>query len=106
MSGIPERLWHVICGHWEVARERFGESESLSSAYEDLAAHIRAHEPDPAVVNRSPGVLPSPQAHPPGRRDPFAVSYELLEVAPGLDLAGLDQPYQARRAELAPQKLP
>src|SRR5438067_4702887 len=106
MSGIPERLWNVICGHWQVARERLDDAESLSGAYEELAAHIRAHEPDPELVSQSPGVLPSPKSHAPGGRDPFAVSYELLGVTPGVDLAGLDQAYQARLAELEPDKFP
>jgi len=106
MSGIPERLWNVICGHWQVARERVDDADALSGAYEELAAHIRAHEPDPEVVRQTPGVLPAPKDRVAGGRDPFAVSYELLGVAPGVDLAGLDQAYQARLAELMPENLP
>src|SRR2546423_484803 len=105
MSGIPERLWHVICGHWEVARERLDDAESLSGAYDELAAHIRAHEPDPAIVRRTPpGVLPAPNLHAPGGRDPLAVSYDLLGVSPGGDLAGLEKAYHARLVELEPEK--
>jgi len=106
MSGIPERLWRVICGHWELAQNRLDEADALAGAYDELATHIREHQPDPEVVRQAAGVLPAPAARVPGGRDPFAVSYELLGVSPGVDLAGLDQAYQARLAELAPENFP
>jgi hypothetical protein len=105
VSGIPERLWRVVRGHWELAQDRVDEAESISDAKAELAVAIRAaeaaqREADPAA----PGQLPPPRAPAGGEHDPFEAAYELLQVRPGCDLAALDEAYGQRLAELDPAR--
>src|SRR5262245_5152893 len=108
MSSIPERLWRVGRGHWELAEERGEQAEQAdraqpaAEAYAELAVHLRAAraQADQAAAAAASGTLPAPGVASRGGRDPFAVSYELLGVKPGVELAGLEAAYQARLAEL------
>ena len=109
MSSIPERLWDVVCGHWELARERMGEDTSVADAYNELAEHIRNTPVEAAPTTQQPGAAPrlaQPAPSPPGGRDPFAVSYELLGIRPGVSIPELEAGYQARLAELKVDQYP
>jgi hypothetical protein len=110
MSSIPERLWRVVRGHWEFLEERADEAvraQEAADAYAELAAHLRAARAkadQAAAAAAAPGTSPAPPGAARGGRDPFAVSYELLGVKPGVDLDALEAAYQARLAELPLEK--
>lgn len=105
MSGIPERLWRVVRGHWELAQDRVDEADSLSDAYAELAVAIRAAEVAQRQADAgATGQLPPARPAAGGELDPFEAAYGLLQVQPGCDLAALEQAYQARLAELDPDR--
>jgi hypothetical protein len=99
MSSVPDRLWRIVRGHWDLAHDRVDEAQSLADAYAELTAHIRAIQPaGPVATAPEVAALPTPAKS--RGRDPLAVSYELLGVSPGIDLAALDAAYEQRLAEL------
>ena len=99
---IPSRLWKVIRGHWELAEDRAEEAEAMAAAYAELSEQLRT-----ARLRTAPGQQALPEPGKPRRgQDPLAVSYELLGVAPGVDLGQMEAAYQARIAELDPSRHP
>src|SRR5438128_2414739 len=106
---IPERLWRVLRGHWELATDRLDDLERAAAeaaAYEELAEAVRrAPQVEPVTLPEGPRVLPPPA--PPsrsGHRDPLEACYALLKVEPGADLAVLERAYEARLAEIRPEQ--
>ena len=109
---IPERLWRVVRGRWEMAQDRVAEAEAQASAYQELADTLR--QAPPVHVPEGPGhtrTLPPSSSRDSGprdtgRHDPMDACYELLQVPPGADLDAVDTAYQARLAELQPERFP
>ncbi len=106
MAGIPERIWNIIQGQWELAKDRTDEADAMASAYEELAEQIRSRPLPPGSRSLTHGVLPELPAPKRGAHDPFEASYALLQVSPGSGLADLDAAYQARLAELGTEQFP
>jgi hypothetical protein len=106
MSSIPERLWRVVRGHWDLAQDREEEAQALADAYAELAVQLRAAEKLQAAAQAGTGTLPPARRLPSGSQDPYAVSYELLGVTPGINLEALDEAYRARLAELPLDRFP
>jgi hypothetical protein len=134
LMSIPDRLWRVVKGHWAMAqdranerfkedyesdlrvRDRLAELEAQASAYEELAEALRtapfgsapaASAQSSQSASSAAGRVPlSAPAVTGGSIDPLQAAYELLQLEPGSSLAGLDQAYQARLAELHPDQYP
>lgn len=99
---IPDRLWRVVKGYWELADDRLDTDArwAEASAYQELADVLRVPEP-PREARESPGTpaaaaLPRPE----GRHDPMEAAYVLLKLDPGADLQALELARQARLSEL------
>jgi hypothetical protein len=103
--GIPERLWRVVKGHWDLASEKIGDAQARADAYEELADALK--EAPPVRAEQSPTgtpVLPNSQpATTVGQYDPLEAAYVLLKLAPGADLAALDAAREARLDEIHPE---
>ena len=103
---IPERLWRVAKGHWNLAQEKITDAQAHADAYEELAEALREAPPVRAEqTQHGTPVLPSTPvtALPGGQHDPLEAAYLLLRIAPGTNLATLEQAYEDRKAELHPE---
>ena len=104
---IPERLWRVVKGHWEIAQDRVSEAEAQANAYQELADTLRQAPPvRPVETPNRPRTLPLPSPPDHGRHDPMEACYVLLGVQPGADLNAIVQAYEARTAELRTDRYP
>jgi len=100
---IPDRLWRIARGHWDLASERMAGAQAEADAYQELAEALRKPPPvSPTLAE--PGVLPQAPQAPAGQVDPFAASYALLKVECGASLPALEAAYTARMAELKPEQ--
>lgn len=113
---IPDRLWRVARGHWNLASEQFRSVEEKlaeADAYKELADALSkakgAFQPqrDTATGAVSAGAgagtqgLPSdPAVTTLSPRDPLDACYALLQVSPGCDLATLERAHQGRLTEI------
>jgi hypothetical protein len=127
---IPIRLWRALRGRIALARERASvssadleaalEQAAIAQAESDAVRELAEHsgmgregdresrrEAGSGVVAPSPrrSVGPSPKAAAQSH-DPLAADYALLQLAPGSNLAALDAAYQARLAEVSPERFP
>ena len=104
---IPERLWRVVKGRWEMAQDRVYEAEAQASAYQELADTLRQATPvRPVESANHQSTLPPPLPPEHGRHDPMEACYELLGVQPGADLTAIERAYEARTAELRTDRYP
>lgn len=104
---IPERLWRVAKGHWDLAKERIEDVSARADAYQELADALKQPSPPaaapttrPASSTSTPAASPTPAGH----FDPLDAAYELLKVQPGTDLAAVEAAYQARITEIRPEQ--
>jgi hypothetical protein len=110
---IPQRLWRVVRGRILLTRQRRSGFAEAAVAEEELAALTAAArelaeqtvEPARAPADRVPARASAPPAGP-SRRDPLAPYFRTLKLAPGADLAALEQAYQRRLAEIHPELHP
>lgn len=107
---IPDRLWRVVKGHWNLAQQKVEDAQAQADAYEELAEALKQAPPLPTQQTRGgTSVLPSTPTEtrlPAGHHDPLEAAYALLQVAPGADLQALDQAYEARKNEIRPEYYP
>jgi len=120
---IPDRLWRVVKGYWDLAEDRVREADAQASAYQELADVLRTHrapaEPSaPGTALPSGGAgggtvasgsRPASAALPAGPgegHDPLEAAYELLDVEPGVSVAGLEQALDRRLAQIRPEQYP
>ena len=102
---IPDRLWRVVKGRWSLAQEKVEDAQAQADAYEELAEALKQAPPvQTTQAGYGAPVLPSSDLTlPAGQHDPLEAAYALLRVAPGADLAALDQAYEARKNEIHPE---
>lgn len=111
---IPERLWRVVKGHVSLAQEksagdRYAAVEEKIDARAAEAAAYRELSDALRVADLGEQSAPSTKSRPasPDRAiDPLQACYELLQVKPGVDLAGLEAAHQARLTELPVERYP
>jgi hypothetical protein len=103
--GIPDRLWRVVKGHWDLASEKIGDAQNRADAYEELAEALKEAPPVRAEQSSTGApVLPTaPASTVPGQYDPLDAAYVLLKLAPGADLTALDAAREARLEEIHPE---
>ena len=105
---IPERLWRVVRGQWLLASEALSDVDARlaeAAAYQELADALRAARPAPVTGRATPpGALPQPAPPRPEGHDPLEACYALLQMDPAGGLPALEAAYEARLAELRPDR--
>lgn len=116
---IPDRLWRVVKGHYQLAKGKTDQVQARADAYSELTEYLRktslprAPRPPAAPADPAAGSRPHPTYQPPpeisyrpGVRDPMRACYELLGAQPGCTLEALEQAYERRGSQLQPQEHP
>jgi hypothetical protein len=103
---IPDRLWRVVKGYWALAGDQVEDAEAQAAAYQELAETIR--RPPVQGYALSPETPPAAprERHERAGYDPQQASYELLQVEPGSAVPAIEAAYEARVAEIRPERFP
>ncbi len=92
---IPDRLWRVAKGYWEIAGDRLSDAEAKlaqAAAYDELAEALKDRAAEtPAAPSSTLPPVPALSGI-----DPLAASYELLALQPNATMAQVEQAYQER----------
>jgi hypothetical protein len=91
---IPDRLWRVAKGYWEIAGDRIADAEAKlaqAAAYDELAEALKDRPETPAAPASTLPPVPTLSGI-----DPLAASYELLALQPGATMAQVETAYQER----------
>jgi hypothetical protein len=102
---IPDRIWRVAKGYWEIAGDRLADAEAKlaqAAAYDELAEHLNKdrQETPTATASTLPPVPPLSGV------DPLAASYELLALQPNATMGQVDNAYQERLRLWDPSRFP
>lgn len=94
---IPDRIWRVAKGYWEIAGDRIADAEAKmaqAAAYDELAEALNDRPQSPTAAPTSTSTLPPVQ--PLSGIDPLAASFELLALQPTATMAQVEHAYQER----------
>jgi hypothetical protein len=91
---IPDRIWRVAKGYWEIAGDRLYDAEAKlaqAAAYDELAEALK--DRPPTLTEPTSTLPPVPTL---SGIDPLAASYELLALQPNASMAEVETAYQER----------
>lgn len=91
---IPDRIWRVAKGYWEIAGDRLADTEAKlaqAAAYDELAEALKERQEPSASPSSTLPPVPAPSGI-----DPLAASYELLALQPGATMIQVETAYQER----------